>query len=327
MKKESIPVLFITFARPDYARKTFDAIKAEKPSKLYFYSDKAHLNNPDEIERNNQIRDFVIKETDWDCELKTFFREENAGLYASMLGAIDWVFENEEQAIILEEDIVPSLAFFDFCKQLLPKFKEDWRVYYISGTNLLESFNPNGFDYIFTKRGYYYGFATWKSRWQKVERNNIPFEAMKRYDINKFYGVSKRKTNYLDKSQEESYRFLKSNGVNPCWDYALSFTLKKEGACGIIPVKNLVKNIGVIGIHSTGVNSLAHNLSTYTSDKYVINNPPPFVIPDFKYDKHHIDVFYKRTLLRHRLINRFYAIVTTFLKVLGVNTSNLTLHK
>ena len=35
------PVLFITFARPDYARQTWDGIKAAKPQTLYFYSNKA----------------------------------------------------------------------------------------------------------------------------------------------------------------------------------------------------------------------------------------------------------------------------------------------
>lgn len=308
MKNESIPVLFITFARPEYARKTFDAIKAAKPSKLYFYSDKAHPANPEQIKRNNQIREFVVKETDWDCELKTFFREENAGLYKSMLSAIDWIFENESQAIILEEDIVPSKAFFNFCEQLLPQYKDDFRVYYISGTNLFENYNPNGYDYIFTRRGYYYGFATWKSRWQKVERKNILFEDMNKYDINRFYGLSNRKTKYLDETQAAAFKFLQSNGENPCWDYAFSFTLKKEGAIGIIPKKNLVMNIGVEGIHSSGGSSLAHNIKTYESEKYVIQNPPPFVIPDYKYDKHHIDVFYKRTLIHYRLINRVLSV-------------------
>ena len=34
------PVLFITFVRPDYARQTWEGIKAAKPKTLYFYSNK-----------------------------------------------------------------------------------------------------------------------------------------------------------------------------------------------------------------------------------------------------------------------------------------------
>ncbi len=304
MKHLDIPVLFITFARPEYARKTFDAIKAVKPKKLYIYSDKARLDNPDEIKKNNEIRKFVIEETDWDCELKTLFREENAGLYKSMLTSIDWIFENETNAIIFEEDIVPSLAFFDFCSQLLPKYESDKRVWYISGMNLFEDFNPNGYDYIFTRRGYYYGFATWKDRWEKVQRTNIPFEKMKNYGIHNFYGVSRKKIEFIINNEERAYKFLQSNGPYPCWDYAFSFTLTKEGGFGIIPIRNLVANIGVQGDHSTGGNSLVHNRIIKNPNKYKILNHPPFILPDYKYDKHHIDRFYEKNTLKYKLTNK-----------------------
>lgn len=103
-------VLFETFARPQYARQVFDQIKKAKPKKLYFYSNKARVDRPDEVRNNEEIRSWV-KEIDWDCELHTFFREEYVDVYTSVQGAMDWVFENEEQAIVLEDDCVPSVAF------------------------------------------------------------------------------------------------------------------------------------------------------------------------------------------------------------------------
>lgn len=33
--------------------------------------------------------------------------------------AINWVFESEDAAIILEDDCLPSLSFFDYCGELL----------------------------------------------------------------------------------------------------------------------------------------------------------------------------------------------------------------
>jgi hypothetical protein len=88
-----------------------DQIKKAKPKKLYFYSNKARVDRPDEVRNNEEIRSWV-KEIDWDCELHTFFREEYVDVYTSVQGAMDWVFENEEQAIVLEDDCVPSVAFF-----------------------------------------------------------------------------------------------------------------------------------------------------------------------------------------------------------------------
>ena len=52
MKVTSAPVLFITFARPEYARRSFKAIKSAAPKKLYFYSNKARDGFQEEIKNN-----------------------------------------------------------------------------------------------------------------------------------------------------------------------------------------------------------------------------------------------------------------------------------
>lgn len=77
------PILYITFARSEYARKTFDAIKLAKPKRLYFYSNKARINNIEEIRNNNEIRSY-IDEIDWPCKLETFFRDEYVDIYTSL---------------------------------------------------------------------------------------------------------------------------------------------------------------------------------------------------------------------------------------------------
>ena len=154
-------VLFETFARPQYARQVFDQIKKAKPKKLYFYSNKARVDRPDEVRNNEEIRSWV-KEIDWDCELHTFFREEYVDVYTSVQGAMDWVFENEEQAIVLEDDCVPSVAFFEYCDFFLNKYKEDKSIGFISGANYLKNYIPQkGVDHIYCNLFCFYGFATW----------------------------------------------------------------------------------------------------------------------------------------------------------------------
>ena len=39
-----------------------------------------------------------------------------------------WVFEKEEQAIILEDDCIPNLDFFRYCDEMLEKYKDDERA-------------------------------------------------------------------------------------------------------------------------------------------------------------------------------------------------------
>ena len=96
------PILFETFARVEYARKVWEAIKQAQPKKLYFYSNKGRIDRRGEIDKNNEIRSW-INEIDWDCELHTWFRDECVDVYTSLRGAINWLFNNEEEGIILED--------------------------------------------------------------------------------------------------------------------------------------------------------------------------------------------------------------------------------
>ncbi|MFZ4522774.1 MAG: hypothetical protein ACOYNC_13780 [Bacteroidales bacterium] len=298
----NIPVLFITFARPDYARKAFEAIKIARPGILYFYSNKARHDRPDEIERNEQIRAF-INEVTWKCELYTFFREEHVDVYTSLWSAIDWIFSKEELAIILEEDCVASIAFFNFCEQLLPQYRDDNRIWVISGNNLIEGYNPNNYDYFFSYFPYMYGWASWQNRWQKVIRDRLPYEKIKEYHL--FDQIYIKPT-----AVKQALKFTEKIVNTPAWDYRFTISMKCNGAFGIIPKVNLVSNIGISGVHNSGTQSLVHNRILPDFDKYVITNPPPFIVADYGYSKHWFDTYYiKRNKLFYKIKRRLGSII------------------
>lgn len=279
-----IPVLFVTFSRPEYARLTFNAIRNARPRKFYFYSNKARADNIDETERNNQVRK-LVEEIDWDCELKTFFRDEYVDIYTSLWGAYDWIFNNEEQAIILEEDCVPSLAYFDFCEQLLPQFKDDMRIWVISGNNFIEGYNPNGYDYFFSYFPFMYGWASWRNRWQKVFRDSLPYNKIKEYRLFDQLYVN---TSAVKKALKFTEKIINT----PAWDYRFTISMKCHGGFGIIPKVNLVSNVGLTGEHNIGSSSIFHRRKLPVFEKYSITNPPPFIVPDYGYSKQWYDSFY-----------------------------------
>lgn len=307
----NIPVLFLPFSRLSYAREAFEAIKKAKPKKIYFYVDKAREDNLEEISQNNQIKEFV-NEVNWECELKTYFRDKNIGIFQSILDAIDWVFENEEQAIILEEDCVASPAFFDFCEQLLTRYKNDWRIWWISGDNFCEEYNPNGYDYIFSRYPYQYGWASWRSRWQTMRKTSIQWEEMKKYDLYRQLYPSKRQAEYQINKDEGNYNYVKKTS---CWDLMFGLVCKQEGSFGIVPIKNLVKNIGVKGTHGKGITKF-HNRPISISDTYPIVKHPPFVVPDYKYDQYFFyHMYYKDTKLFAKIKRKIKMIFNKIKKI------------
>lgn len=112
------PILFLIFNRIDTASRVFEEIKKQKPKFLYIAADGARKHIDGEYEKCRKTREIIINNIDWDCEVKTLFRDENFGCGLAVSEAITWFFENVEQGIILEDDCLPHFSFFKYCEDL-----------------------------------------------------------------------------------------------------------------------------------------------------------------------------------------------------------------
>jgi len=108
------PVAIITFNRPEPTRKVFDQIRKVKPGKLYFISDGARDGVGADTVNVGLCRD-IADQVDWTCDVVRIFSETNLGCKKRVITGLNQVFENEDSAIILEDDCVPTQAFFEFC--------------------------------------------------------------------------------------------------------------------------------------------------------------------------------------------------------------------
>ncbi len=52
-----------------------------------------------------------------------------------MSSGLQWVFDQVDEAIILEDDCIPDASFFPFCAELLERYRDDERVMAVSGDN------------------------------------------------------------------------------------------------------------------------------------------------------------------------------------------------
>lgn len=241
------PVLFITFARPEYASRIFNQLRTLKVSSLYLYSNKARADRPDEIKRNEEIRSWV-NEIDWECDVHTFFRDEYVDVYTSVQGAIDWVFDNEEQAIILEEDCLPTCAFFEYIDRYINQYKNDESVMLLSGDNYANAIDYKGADHIKCSTFYMYGWASWSKKWKSLNMA---------YDVDTFLNSDALETYYPSKRKQRFWRseYQRLNEFltrTHCWDYMLGLNCILNKMYVIVPTENLIQNIGLYGAHSNG---------------------------------------------------------------------------
>ena len=69
------PVLFMVFNRLDTTKKVFKKISLIKPPKLYISCDGPRESIFEEAKRVNSLREYLLSNVSWDCEIKTLFFE------------------------------------------------------------------------------------------------------------------------------------------------------------------------------------------------------------------------------------------------------------
>jgi len=231
-------VLFLIFNRPDTTQKVFEQIRKVRPKKLYIAADGPRANCPADVELCSKARD-IMSLVDWDCEIKTSFRAENAGCKEGVSAAITWFFEQEEEGIILEDDCVPANSFFWFCDALLEKYRYDDRVRHITGCNLQHGQKWGNGTYYFSRMTHVWGWAGWRRAWTDYDKNLSRFE--KEEMMNKLRDI------FDDPVVLESYAKifdeLKAGKID-AWGYQLDFANFFHQGLTIIPNENLVSNIG-----------------------------------------------------------------------------------
>ena len=231
------PILFMVFNRPDLALNVFEEIRKIKPAKLYISADGPRANRAGEQEKCAKTRE-IANLVDWECDLKTLFRKENIGCKMGVSTAIDWLFEHEEEGIILEDDSLPNQSFFYFCSELLVKYRDVERVMEIGGNNFQPNLKYEG-SYFFSRYSNMPGWATWRRVWKKydVQIKDFP-NFLKENRIKKIFGSNPVQYYWL-------YKFWKvyKNKVDT-WDYQWTYMCWDNDGITIFPTKNFISNIG-----------------------------------------------------------------------------------
>lgn len=245
LRPEDIPVLIINFDRPQLSRKVFEAVSRLQPKRLYITCDGPRARNPAEYQRVREVRSEILNFI-WPCEAITYFEEENKGLRDFVVKSIDWFFSKESYGVILEDDCVPSPYFLDFAAHILGAFENDSRVMGLSGANSFNlDFGPDA-PYGFIRFPAVWGWATWRDRWEKYDRDLAEFRQLAS-SKGKKYWPTKHSLHALDWQLK---RLLRERPDT--WDYQWSWSVIKENGYWAIPSGNLVRNIGLgqVGTHT-----------------------------------------------------------------------------
>ena len=297
------PVLFLIFNRPDTTQKVFDVIKKAKPKQLFVAADGPRENKEGEKEKCEQARK-IIEQVDWDCEVKTLFRDKNLGCKIAVSSAIDWFFENVEEGIILEDDCLPSQSFFWFCQELLEYYRNDTRVMHISGDNFQFGRKRGEGSYYFSKYAHVWGWATWRRAWKQYDVHMKNFEKFKK--DNKIINIFK--TKQQQKYWMRIFKLVYDSKIDT-WDYQWAYVcLANIGLC-VMPNVNLVSNIG-FGQESSHTKSKNTIFSKMKTEEITEIIHPEFVLADQEADLLTSKLCFNNKNIFERVKNKIVSIVS-----------------
>ena len=295
------PVALIIFNRPDTTARVFKEIAKARPPKLLIIADGPRETRPGEAERCEQAR-AIIRLVDWECEVLTNFSETNLGCKMRVASGIDWIFEQVEEAIILEDDCLPEQSFFRFCEEMLVKYRDNERVGMVSGGNLQFGHNRGISSYYFSRYTHIWGWASWRRAWQHYDREITQWPAFRDEGWLDMMFRTEGERDYWRHSFNAVH-----DGTLDTWDCSWTFTSLIHGMLQVVPNVNLISNIGfgpdaththVVGIHADMPTQpmtfpLKHPnfvLADVMADRYIADNQiaPSFIERQWRRIKRYI---------------------------------------
>ncbi len=169
--KKYAPILVMVYDRLDSLKICIQSLQnceEAKESTLYISSDAAYRNQ--DTEKIDAVRKYIQTISGFK-KVVTIAHQENQGLNRSYNFALDLIFQDNDEIIFLEDDIVVAPNFLKFANDGLSFYEDDAKIISISGFSHSVFFDVDSnlnSEIYFTNRWCPWGFASWKKKIQNV---------------------------------------------------------------------------------------------------------------------------------------------------------------
>ena len=238
------PVVLIAFNRPETTRQTLDRIREAAPSQLFLVVNGPREGNPDDPAKCRAVRE-ELEAIDWPCEVHRRYNDVNRGIDANIELGLDWVFEQVDEAIVLEDDCVANKDFFRFCSTLLEHYKDGDDVWHITGRAPgLPPEALGGASYCFTAYAGVTGWATWRRAWQRHrqyfprQHDGSPAAPLPPVDLKASRLLTRAGRRYFADIARDHH------GSAFAWDAYWCLSIVREHGLAVFPTANMVVHIG-----------------------------------------------------------------------------------
>ncbi|MEY4572063.1 MAG: hypothetical protein RLZ10_1289 [Bacteroidota bacterium] len=263
------PIVLFTFKRLDTLKQTIEALEKNymaKESELIIFSDAAK-GDADKI-AVEKVREYLVTIHGFK-KIIIHEAKQNKGLAQSIIDGVSQVLKTHDSVIVLEDDLVTSPNFLNFMNESLIKYLNIENVFSISGFSFDLKFKEKFYsDSYFLNRGWSWGWATWKDRWEKVDWKII--------DYNSFINNKTARKNFSKGGSDLNGMLDRQmTGKLDSWAIRWFYNQFKLNGLTLFPVHSKIVNegFGKDATHTTG-----------SSRRYIPNfdtsNKTKFIFPE-----------------------------------------------
>ena len=293
-------VLIVAYRRGARLNEIFEVCVKANVKSIYISLDGARGNvDFDEVSSTRVLAESLVRSNPG----RVFLRKSdiNMGAARSVIAACNWAFENEDFIVILEDDCVPSIGFFEYAQQTRATISNDPRIFLASGSQFAPKEFTEG-EWKLSKYPLIWGWMTSKSKWQELISKTLEQEQIKFH---------------RDWCSFTEYRYWKAgnrralSGFIDAWDIPIAMALQQLKGYAILPAQNLVTNVG---------QDIA---ATHTTKKSVyLEVPHGTFINSMSYPLKSgaLDSWYKKNFYRIRFRHLFSTLLTQIMDYIGINS-------
>lgn len=236
MLPNEVPVLLLTFNRPDVTKQLINQLRLVQSKHIFIAQDW-----PRDSKEQTLTEDVkkIFDDIDRDCEINTLYRDNNLWCYEAVTSGISRFFDQVDFWIILEDDCIPNQSFFELCAQIYDqKMNLSPEIGLISGSNFQTQSNSWNLVLLSEHTPLLRGRATRKEKWQLFSQHKkikSDFISGKLAIHEKWWLTKKAMKHYI---------------LAGYWDNDWYLTCYFNHLLTIVPDKNHISNLWFVGIHN-----------------------------------------------------------------------------
>lgn len=292
-----IPVSVAIWTRPALQREQFEVLRKARPSVLFLISDGGRNGREAALIAESRA---VFDDIDWRCTVHKLFWDSNQGMYSVSRQSGSYKWSVADRMIFLEDDIIPSVSYFRFCKEMLDKYEDDLRVLGVCGMNHEGITEGADCDYLFSREASIWGMAVWR---RTIENRHFDYSG-KTYALKTISDAASLNPDFRRRLQgyadSDVYEGHVAGG-----EFWYAFDVFAQNQLYVVPTKNLISNKGCTSeaAHSAELRLLPKGVQrVFNMETHELEFPlkePAFMTPDVRYQKR----VYRIMGVGHPLVN------------------------